>query len=150
MAQTLEELIFEQARDALAVQERTVSELRQRSGTLMAAGALAGSLLATTGTGTASGWTVAAAGCVAVTLLALLVILLPHRLEFVLDVEQLYDQLREDRDDMAQVHLRMADVLWRARRRNFARVEWLHRWFAGAVVLLGTGVVFGGVAVALS
>lgn len=152
MAQTLEELIFEQARDALALQERTVSELRQRAGTLLAAGALAGSLLATTGTGAsnASGWTLAAAGCVAATLLALLAILLPHRLVFVLDVEQLYEPLREDRDDMAQVHLRMADVVWRARRRNFARVEWLHRCFAGAVVLLGVGVLFGGVGVAVN
>lgn len=51
---------------------------------------------------------------------------------------------------MAQVHLRMADVVWRARRRNFARVEWLHRCFAGAVVLLGVGVLFGGVGVAVN
>lgn len=61
-----------------------------------------------------------------------------------------YEPLREDRDDMAQVHLRMADVVWRARRRNFARVEWLHRCFAGAVVLLGVGVLFGGVGVAVN
>lgn len=66
---------------------------------------------------------------------------MPHRLIFVLDPRQIYDQLWEDREDLPRAHARLADVLWRARNSNFRRVQTLHAVFALAVVLLATEIL---------
>ena len=138
MTETLEQLIHAEALRALDQQERAVSELRQRTGTLIAASSLAGSVFAAVAidsSGLAS-WSIAALVALCASLLAGLFILMPHRLIFVLDPKQLYDQLWEDREDLPSAHARLADVLWRARNRNFGRVQSLHAAFALAVVAL--------------
>lgn len=152
MPATLEEILFEQAQRALDRQERTVADLRARTGTLVAAGALVGGLLAGAmpSDGAAHVWSLAGLAALAVTLAASLVILLPKRLVFVLDVDQLSTELWGDRDDLATVYRRLADVLWRARRRNFPRVEAMHLLFASGTCALAAAVALGAIATALS
>jgi hypothetical protein len=148
---TLEQLLLDQSQRALDRQERTVAEVRQRTGTLVAAAALVGGLLAGTVPhhGAAHDWSLAGLASLAVTLICALVILLPKRLIFVLEFETLYTELWEDRDDPATAQLRLADVLSRARRRNFWRVEAMHVLFALAALALGVAVALGGVATAV-
>jgi hypothetical protein len=74
--------------------------------------------------------------------------LLPHRLVFVLDVDELYANLWADRDDLPLVHRRLADVLWRSRRHNFGRVQLLHITFAAGIVLLGADLTAWGIGLA--
>jgi hypothetical protein len=152
VAGTLEELLLDQSQRALDRQERTVAELRARTGTLVAAAALVGGLLAGTMPrhGAAHNWSVAGLVCLALTLLCALVILLPKRLVFVLDFPKLYGELWEDRDDLPSAHRRLAEVLWRARKRNFWRVEAMHWLFALAALALGAAVALGGVAAAVN
>ena len=98
--------------------------MRRRAGTLVAGAVLSNSVFAAlaihpdTGLGT---WEIAALATLGFVLLCGLAILMPHRLVFVLDVEQLYENLWGDRDDLPLVYRRLADVLWRARRKNFPR-----------------------------
>jgi len=148
----LEELIYAQAQRELERQERAVAELRQRAGTLVAGASLTGGVFAAAALqrGSLDGWATAGLVGVVVALLVALGILLPQRLVFALDPDELYAGLWEDREDSATAYRRLADVLWRARQRNAPRVELLHRAFAGAVAALAASVCFWGVSVAVS
>jgi hypothetical protein len=53
---TLEEIVFEAGRDALADQDSVVNGIRQRTGTLLAAHALVASFLGATTVGQGSSW----------------------------------------------------------------------------------------------
>lgn len=149
MAESLEHVIYDLAQSALEQQSEQVSELRRRAGTLIAAAALSNSVfaaLAIEPTGGLGAWEITALAVLGADLGCGLWILLPRRLVFVLDVDQLYAKLWMDRDDLPLVHRRLADVLWRSRHRNFARVQSLHGVFAAGVVLLGVDIVLWGVA----
>jgi hypothetical protein len=100
----------------------------------------------TTGLG---GWEIAALMVLGIVLTCGLTIVLPHRLVFVLDVDELYANLWADRDDLPLVYRRLADVLWRSRRRNFKRVQALHAVLAAGIVLLGVDLAFWGIALAV-
>jgi hypothetical protein len=95
------------------------------------------------------GWEIAALVVLGIVLACGLTILLPHRLVFVLDVDELYANLWADRDDLPLVYRRLADVLWRSRRRNFKRVRALHAVLAAGIVLLGVDLAFWGIALAV-
>jgi hypothetical protein len=138
VAASLEELLLDQSQRALDRQERTVAEVRQRTGTLVAAAALVGGLLAgmMPRHGAAHDWSVVALAARAVTLACPLVILLPKRLVFLLDFDKLSASLWENHDELPTAQLRLADVLWRARRRNHWRVEAMHWLFALAALAL--------------
>jgi hypothetical protein len=144
--------MYDLARAALAQQGEQVADLRARAGTLIGGAALSNSVFAalaidsTTGLGR---WEIAALVALGLVLACGLLILLPHRLVFVLDVDELYANLWGDRADMLLVYRRLADVLWRSRRRNFRRVQVLHVAFAAGVVLLGADLALWGIALAV-
>src|SRR5829696_365343 len=152
MAESLEQVVYDLARAALAQQGEQVADLRSRAGTLIAGAALSNSVFAAlaidpkTGLG---GWEIAALVLLGLVLVCGLVILLPHRLVFVLDVDELYANLWGDRDDLPLVYRRLTDVLWRSRRLNFRRVQALHGTFALGIVLLGADLATWGIALAV-
>jgi hypothetical protein len=152
MPESLEQVMYDLARAALAQQGDQVADLRSRAGTLIAGAALSNSVFAAlvidpnTGLGE---WEIAALALLTLVLVCGLLILLPHRLVFVLDVDELYVNLWADRDDMPLVYRRLADVLWRSRRRNFKRVQVLHGVFAVGILLLGADLTAWGVALAV-
>jgi hypothetical protein len=139
MSDPPEQVIYDLARAALAQQGEHVADLRARAGTLIGGAALSNSVFAalaidsTTGLG---GWEIAALVALGLVLSCGLVILLPHRLVFVLDIDELYANFWGERGDRPLVYRRLADVRWRSRRRNSRRVQLLHGAFAAGIVLL--------------
>jgi hypothetical protein len=98
---TLEDIIYDAGRAALADQEATVAGIRQRTGTLLAAQALVasflgGSVLRTDGF---AGWSRPATISLVVGLVLAAAILAPWRMEFAVDAHELYDQLDDDELD---------------------------------------------------
>lgn len=135
---SLAQLTYEQAQKALEQQERQVAELRQRTGTLLAAAALTASFFGAAALerdGLAVP-VVLAGVALAVTVLSGLYVLYPHELEFATDARRLYDELEPDRDDPERLHLRLAFGLRDTRQRNGDRVDWLARCLALAAVAL--------------
>lgn len=135
---TLAQLTCEQAQKSLEQQERQVTELRQRTGTLLAAAALTASFFgAATLERDALAMPVVLAGvALAVTVLSGLYVLYSHRLEFAIDARRLYDALEADGDDPDRLHLRLAFGLRDTRQRNGERVDSLARCLALAAVAL--------------
>lgn len=138
----LAELIYEQAQKALEQQERQVNELRQRTGTLIAAAALTASFFGTAALGRdgVSVPVVLAGVALAVTVLSGLYVLYPHDLDFASDARRLYDALKSDRDDAGRIYLRLAFGLRDTRTQNGSRVEWLVRGFATASIALAAQI----------
>ena len=139
---TLAELTYEQAQKALEQQERQVNELRQRMGTLLGAAALTASFFGTAALGRAGASVpvILAGIALAVTVLGGLYVLYPHELDFASDARRLYDALKPDRDDAERIYLRLAFGLRDTRTRNGARVEWLARAFATALIALAVQI----------
>jgi cytochrome c-type biogenesis protein CcmH/NrfG len=135
---TLAELTYEQAHKALEQQERQVNELRQRTGTLLAAAALTASFFGAAALGRDGvGIPVVLAGvALAVTVLSGLYVLYPHELKFASDARRLYDDLASDKDDSERLHLRLAFGLRDTRERNGLRVDQLVRCLAVSAVAL--------------
>jgi hypothetical protein len=83
MAESIEQLSFELTTNALAEQERAVTALRARAGTILAAASIAGSFLGTTASHSSlDGWAVAALITFALCLGTAIVVLLPHEFVF--------------------------------------------------------------------
>jgi cytochrome c-type biogenesis protein CcmH/NrfG len=134
----LAQLTYEQAQKALEQQERQVNELRQRTGTLLAAAALTASFFGAAALGRDGvALPVVLAGiALAVTVLSGLYVLYPHRMEFATDARRLYDALESDRDDPERLHLRLAFGLRDTREENGRRADWLARCLALAAITL--------------
>ena len=149
MADTLEETLYDLARDALAHQAEQVADLRRRAGTLIAASTLTNSVFAAVALNH-GGFTpiaiVALAG-LALVLACGLFVLSPHRLIFIFDFDDLTRLLWKDRNDMPTVHRRLGDIHWRMRHKNLPRVNLLHRVFAAGTILLGVDVALWGAAI---
>lgn len=96
MPPRFEEIAYDMSRAALADQETMVSDIRTRAGTLVAAQALVASFLgdAATGGGSLGPWGWAAIGSLTLGLLLATVILAPWKLDFSLDMHDLYADLR--------------------------------------------------------
>jgi hypothetical protein len=94
---TLEQIMYEAGRSALADQESIVSGVRQRTGTLLAAHALVASSLGATAVHArglhAFGWIAIAALLAGLVVAAIL--LAPWRLKFAIDARELNDGLHE-------------------------------------------------------
>lgn len=135
---TLAQLTYEQAQKALEQQERQVNELRQRTGTLLAAAALTASFFGASALGhDGVGVPVVLAGiALAATVLSGLYVLYPHELEFSVDARRLYDDLVPDQQDSEFLLLRLAFGLRDARARNGGAVDRLARCLAVAAVAL--------------
>jgi hypothetical protein len=111
MAEELEVLALNFARDALDKQDAVLSELRARTGTLLAASSIVSSFLGATAIGRdgLSGWGVVALGGLAVSLALCVAILLPRsELSFSIDGPRVYEDLYELRSDALEVHQRLA------------------------------------------
>jgi hypothetical protein len=137
-APTLAYLTYEQAQKALEQQERQVNELRQRTGTLLAAAALTASFFgaAVLGHDGVTVPVVFAGIALVVTVLSGLYVLYPHELEFSVDARRLYDDLVSDQDDPDLLLLRLAFGLRDTRARNGDAVVNLARCLAVAAAAL--------------
>jgi hypothetical protein len=135
---TLAALTYEQAQKALEQQERQVNELRQRTGTLLAAAALTASFFGAAALGRDGvALPIVLAGiALAITVLSGLYVLYPHEMEFATDARRLYDALEPDHDDPERLQLRLAFGLRDTREENGRRVDWLARCLAIAAVAL--------------
>jgi hypothetical protein len=92
---TLEDIIYDAGRAALADQEATIAGIRQRTGTLLAAQALVASFLGSSvlRSDGFTGWGRAATITLVIGLVLAAAVLAPWRMEFSVDTRELYDQL---------------------------------------------------------
>jgi hypothetical protein len=148
---SLDEIIYEQAQKALEQQERQVNELRQRTGTLLAAAALTASFFGAAALGHDGiiAPVVLAAVALAVTVLSGLYVLYPHQLEFSADARLLYDDLVGDQEHPDSLLLRIAFGFRDTRERNGKVVDRLARCLAIAAVALVVQIAFWTWALAL-
>jgi hypothetical protein len=115
-----------------------VNELRQRTGTLLAAAALSASFFGAVVLGHrgVSLPVVLAGASLTVTVLSSLYVLYPHDLDFAIDARGMYRAFGRDRDDPERLHLRLAFGLRDTRERNGGQVERLGRCLSVAVLAL--------------
>jgi hypothetical protein len=148
---TLAQIVCDQAQKALEQQERQVNELRQRTGTLLAAAALTASFFgaAALGRDGVAAPVVLAAIALAVAVLSGLYVLYPHELEFSVDARGLYDDLVGDQDEPERLLVRLAFGLRDTRERNGRVVDRLARCLAIAAIALVMQIVFWTWALAL-
>jgi hypothetical protein len=148
---SLAEVVYEQAQKALEQQERQVNELRQRTGTLLAAAALTASFFGAAALGREGivAPVVLAAVALAVTVLSGLYVLYPHELEFSADARRLYDDLACDQEDPYRLLVRLAFGLRDTRERNGRVADRLARCLAIAAIALVVQIVFWTWALAL-
>jgi hypothetical protein len=95
---TLEDIIYDAGRAALADQEANVAGIRQRTGTLLAAQALVASFLGSSvlRADGFTGWSRSATIALVVGLVLAAVVLAPWRMDFAVDARTLYDQLDDE------------------------------------------------------
>lgn len=95
---TLEEIVFDAGRDALADQDSVVTGIRQRSGTLLAAHALVASFLGATTVKDKGihGFSWAALGMLVLGLIVSAVLLSNWKLRFAIDAPDLYAELYDE------------------------------------------------------
>jgi hypothetical protein len=139
---TLEEITYEAGRSALADQESTVTGIRQRTGTLLAAHALVASFLGATAVHAqglrALGWLAVAA--LILGLASAAIVLAPWRLKFAVDAQVLYDQLYEQAAAEASAEtlgwLASAGYSYQALREENAPKVRRMAWLSGAFAVL--------------
>jgi hypothetical protein len=143
---SLSHLAYATAVRALDRQERSLEELRARTGTLLAAASLVASFLgAQTIDRTNSLRTIEALALIAlgVSIGACTYVLLPKQ-EFVFTLNgiRLYETLYAYRDDEGELHRRLAYWLEGYWRDNQAKIDELARWFFAAALGLVLQLVF--------
>ncbi|HEX4344109.1 MAG TPA: hypothetical protein VHZ31_00965 [Solirubrobacteraceae bacterium] len=144
MAAELEELAYQAALNALASQERALTELRQRAGTVLAAAPISGSFLgaqALTRHGLHVLAVLALIALAASVLLSLLVLLPRKQMVFSIDAPTLYTELFAHADDPLEVHRRLAYWLQSFHVSNESRIDALVHRFELAVVALALEIV---------
>jgi uncharacterized protein YbjT (DUF2867 family) len=140
---TLEEVVYDAGRDALADQETLVTGIRQRTGTLLAAHALVASFLGATTIRSVGleplSWVALAALVTGLGLAA--VLLAPWKLKFAIDAHKLYQELYEG----AASEANEGTLRWLAaagfayqdlRAENARRVQWMSRCSGVLAVLM--------------
>ncbi len=151
----LSELSYSEGIRGLEVQERTVDQLRSRTGLLLAASSLSASFLGSeaiqhqrTGLNIVS--VLALVSLVISVGLCVYVLLGKTGLVFSLDPAEMYEALyahREDEDEMQRRLAYWTHTYWRS---NDARLKILTRWFTGAATALMLQLVFWSWALAAS
>ncbi len=144
MADSIEQLAYELSVQTLAEQERSVSGLRARAGTVLAAASISASFL---GTKTSQGsgldaWSVLALGAFALTFAASIWVLWPRVLTFAFEGRSLLGASDEKGGvDVAQGY--RAAVIWMGPPidENRDAIEDLSWWFSASCVLLALEVV---------
>jgi len=153
MADELEVLALGFARDALDKQDAVLSELRARTGTLLAASSIVASFLGATAIGRhgLSVWSVLALVGLGASLGLCVWILLPRSdLSFSVDGPRVYEELYEFKDEPLEVHHRLAYDLRRRHGENQRTVERLFGLFRLACAALGLELALWALALAVT
>jgi hypothetical protein len=132
MADELEVLALQFARDALDKQDGVLAELRARTGTLLAASSIVSSFLGATAISRdgLSGWSIVALVALGASLALCVAILLPRSdLSFSIDGPRVYEELYDLRGTPLEVHHRLAYDLRRRHADNQRTVERLFSTF---------------------
>jgi hypothetical protein len=139
----LARIAYEASLRSLDKQQEMLTELRSRTGLLLAASSLAASFLGEPALDEGSRpVAVAALAAFAVSVLSSLFVLFPRRdLVFSLAGPGLYERLFEFASDTGEVQRRLAYDLDRFWETNDRTVKWLVRGFGLAIVALGVEVV---------
>ncbi len=142
----LAELSYAAAVRALDLQERSVEQLRARTGTLLAASSLTASFLGaqtiqhSSGLGTLGDLALVALAC---SILLCTYVLLPKSgFVFSLNAPRMYESLFEVADDEHEVHRRLVywlEEFWQA---NQAKIDALGRYYFAAAIALMLQLVF--------
>jgi hypothetical protein len=137
---SLEERTYELAKRALEQQEGALTELRQRTGTLLTAASITASFLGAQAITRQGLTTVVALALIAFvgSLMAAIYILLPNRgLIFAVNVPIVYEVLYEKRDDEPEVHRELAYWLqdWRSKNAPTLRRSTWFFWVASGLLL---------------
>jgi hypothetical protein len=152
MADGLEKLAYDEALRALDKQERLLEELRARTGMLLAASSLAVSFLGPSALlhPSSKGLALLALAAFALTLGASLFVLIPKRsLTFASAGTGIYEGFYAIREDMAEVHRRLAYELhayWKANEEEIASLGRAFTFAAAALVaeIFSMSVLLGG------
>lgn len=143
MADSIEQLSFELTASALAEQERALSGLRTRAGTVLAAASIAGSFLAVNaGHGSLHAWGVLAmisfVSCVG----SAVWILLPHELVFAFYGQALLaDDDQRGLHDMTEAYRAVGVWLEQHLEANGDEIAGLSGWLAASCALLAIEVI---------
>lgn len=150
MAESIEQLSSELTTNALAEQERAVTALRARAGTIVAAASIAGSFLGTTASHSSlDGWAVAALITFALCLGTAIVVLLPH--EFVFAFRGRAVLAASDHEGIQDVSdaYRAADIwIQSSLDANRRKINGLSNWFTTSCVLLALEIILWTLSVA--
>jgi hypothetical protein len=132
---TLEDIIYDAGRSALADQEANVAGIRQRTGTLLAAQALVASFLGSSvlRADGFTGWSRPATLALVVGLVLAAAILAPWRMDFAVDTQELYDRLDVETLDGDPARLIAAAFIYRDLRHENARRERIMRELSAAL-----------------
>jgi hypothetical protein len=143
VAQSIEQLSFELTADALAEQERALSALRARAGTVLAAASVAGAFLgAKTNHGSLDTWGVLALISFVLSLGSAIWVLLPHEFVFAFRGEALLAESdHRGVHDVTEAY--RAAGLWTAPhlRTNGSKIAALSGWLTASCVLLASEIV---------
>ena len=143
MASSIERLSFEMTTAALAEQERSLSGLRARTGTVLAAASVAGSFLgARTGHGSLDAWAVMALVAFTLCAASAIWILLPHGLEFAFRGDRLFATSdRRAITDMADAYRTAESWMETSVAENRPVIVSLSYWLTVSCVLLAVKIV---------
>jgi hypothetical protein len=150
MAKSIEEFSYELTSAALGEQERALSALRARSGTVIAAASISGSFLGTkVSHDTLDTWAVLALIAFALCLATGIWVLLPHKLVFAFRGEALLatSDLRGV-DDMAEAYRAAGIWVERYLATNAEEIASLSDWFAVSCISLAAEVILWTVSLA--
>jgi Mn-containing catalase len=153
VAEELEVVAMRFASEALDKQDATLSELRARTGTVLAASSIVASFLGATAISRdgLSVWSIAALVALGATLVLCVTVLLPREdVSFSVDGPEVYEELYEWRDDLPEVHRRLAYALKRQHAHNQKAVEGLFDRFRLACATLGAELLLWALALAVT
>ena len=143
MAETIEQLSYQLAAEALAEQERTVSGLRSRAGTVLAAASIAGSFLAAkTSAGGLGVWGALALAAYVSCVAAGLWVLLPHNLVFAFRGRPLlWASDGADGLEVGEAYRVIGSWIQKPLERNREKIAELSVWFAVSCGMLAAEVI---------
>jgi hypothetical protein len=143
VAESIEQLSFELTANALAEQERALSGLRARAGTVLAAASIAGSFLgAKTGHGSLGAWGVLAMISFALCVGSAIWVLLPHALVFAFRGEALLAESdHRGVKDVTEAYRSAGIWIEPHLQANRDKIAWLSNWLAVSCVLLAAEVI---------
>jgi hypothetical protein len=150
VAASIEELSFEISAEAVAEQERTLSGLRTRAGTVVAAASIAGSFLgAAASRGALDASAVLALIAFTASLASSIWILLPHELVFAFRGDALLAESgRREVEDVTEAYRALSGWLGPILDANSRKISALSNWFTVSCILLAAEIILWTVSLA--